>query len=383
MPQSVAALYIHVPFCHGKCRYCSFVSAPRCDASSSRAYLDQVCRELQDRAPAFAAYRFQSVFIGGGTPSVLPLCAIPRLLETVRGLYRLQPDCEITCEANPESFTLPLADAWARAGVNRVSLGCQAYQPQLLSLLGRRHTADQARAAVQAAQHAGIARVNLDLIYGLPTQTLAQWQQSLRFVLDLGVRHLSAYALSLEEGTPLHRDVFSGALPAVDEDLAADCCDAIAPALAPYGLAPYEISNFAAPGQACRHNLLYWQNGVYLGCGPAAHSADDLDGWQRSWNQEDIADYLRHGPRTQRQRIGRWEEMFECVMLGTRLKQGLSLSSFSARFGCALHTAYPQAVRRCLTNGWATCSAGRFALTDRVWYLQNTVLQPFLEEHPF
>lgn len=378
-----AALYIHVPFCHSKCRYCSFVSLPQCDPAGAGAYFHQLRRELESRAPAFARYDIQSVFIGGGTPSVLPTRVIPDILDTVKSLYRLSPDCEITCEANPDSFTPALADAWAGAGVNRVSLGCQAVQPQLLSLLGRRHTAEQARWAVHTAQSAGLARINLDLIYGVPTQTLADWQDSLHFLLDLGVQHLSAYALSVEADTPLYRDIQDGRLPAPDDDFAADCYEIIAPTLAPYGLVPYEISNFAAPGQQCRHNLLYWQNGVYLGVGPAAHSAHDLDGWQRMWNQSDVADYLCHGPRPQCQRIGRWEEMFESLMLGTRLKQGLDLAAFAARFGVSLSEAYPCAVRQCLKRGWATCADGRFALTERVWYLQNAVLQPFLNEHPF
>ena len=385
MQHTTAALYLHVPFCHGKCRYCSFISTSPRDTGCMDAYLHQLRRELIKNAPAFSRYTIQSIFFGGGTPSVLPVFAVGDLLSLIRSQYRLSPDCEITCEANPESFLPPLADAWAEAGVNRVSFGCQAIQPSLLQLLGRKHTAKQAKQAVRTAQSAGISRINLDMIYALPTQTLSQWTDSLSFAMDCGVAHLSAYALSIEPNTPLYQDVQRGYLTPPEEDFAADCHDAIAPALAPYGLTAYEISNFAAPGQACRHNLLYWQNGVYLGCGPAAHSAfpGPNGEWTRAWNQENIASYLSSGPQRSTQTIGKREEMFETLMLATRTRLGLSLCAFEQRFGLPLEKVYPKSVQRCLSLGWAEIKNGFFSLTPKVWFLQNSVLQLFLEESPY
>lgn len=377
--QKTAAIYVHVPFCKRKCRYCSFVSAPDYVPGMMDVYLQRVKEELAQQSELFSVYRIESVFFGGGTPSLLPRQAIPELLSVIRERYALLADCEVTCEANPDSFDLDLALAWAEAGVNRVSLGCQAAQAPLLALLGRPHTAGQARTAIHTARQAGIERVNLDLIYGIPTQTMAQWEESLRFLLEEGVQHLSAYALSLEEGTPLYADVQAGKLAMPEEDFVADCYERIEPMVRPYGLAPYEISNFAAPGQECRHNLVYWRNGVYLGCGPAAHGANDLQGWQRTQNTDSIADYLKKGPRTQTEQISKEEEMFETVMLGTRLRQGIDLAAFEGRFGIGLPCAYPVAVQACLDRGWAVMKQGFFSLVPRVWYLQNTVLQLFME----
>lgn len=378
--QDTAAIYIHVPFCKSKCKYCSFVSVSAYTCEMMEIYLQRVKEELARHAEPFSCYRIESVFFGGGTPSLLPKQAVPDLLSLIRRKYTLQTGCEITCEANPDSFTGSLAQAWADAGVNRVSLGCQAVQPSLLSLLGRPHTAEQAGAAIQAARQAGIERVNLDLIYGIPTQTMMQWEESLHFLLEEGVQHLSAYALSLEEGTPLYAEVQAGRLSMPGEDFTADCYERIEPMIRPYGLQPYEISNFASPGQVCAHNLVYWRNGAYLGCGPAAHGANDLNGWQRTRNTDCIQSYLEKGPMTQTEHIAREEEMFETVMLGTRLRQGLDLAAFEKRFGVSLFQAYPEAVKACLARGWATAEHGFFALTPRVWYLQNSVLQLFLEQ---
>ena len=311
---------------------------------------------------------------------MLPRQAVPALLSVIRERYTLLADCEVTCEANPDSFDLDLARSWADAGVNRVSLGCQAVQAPLLTLLGRPHTAEQSRSAIRIARQAGIERVNLDLIYGIPTQTLGQWEESLRFLLEEGVQHISSYALSLETGTPLYADVQAGKLAMPDEDFMADCYERIEPMVRPYGLMPYEISNFAVPGQACRHNLVYWRNGAYLGCGPAAHGANDLHGWQRTRNTDSMEVYLKSGPMTQTEQIPLEEEMFETVMLGTRLRQGVDLAAFEGRFGISLSQAYPKAVPACLARGWAVIERGFFALTPQVWYLQNAVLQLFMEQ---
>ena len=376
--QKTAAIYIHVPFCQSKCHYCSFVSLSGVEQPRMEKYLFQVKGELERYAELFADYQIVSIYFGGGTPSLLPSRAIPTLLTEIRKRFLLTEDCEITSEANPDSFTLALAENWVQAGVNRVSLGCQAMQDSLLRILGRRHTAEQAIQAIDTARHAGIHRINLDLIYGIPTQTILQWKESLHGLLDHGVEHLSAYALSIEQGTPMEALVQEGKLPHPDEDFVADCYEMIQPTVASYGLQAYEISNFAVPGQECRHNLVYWHNGVYLGCGPAAHGANDLDGWQRTRNTEDVALYLEQGPHMQVEKISRKEEMFETVMLETRLKQGLNLKAFEQRFGVSLAHVYPNAVETCLTNGWAKIENHHFVLTEKVWYLQNTVLQTFL-----
>lgn len=256
----------------------------------------------------------------------------------------------------------------------------------MLKLLGRPHTFADFEKAVRTARQAGIKNLNGDLIYALPGQDMGQWIDSLQAVADTGVKHISCYALQVEEGTPLFERVHRGALTLCDEDTAADMWDAAALVLGQNGLARYEISNYARPGYESRHNRQYWRNGAYAGFGVAAHSAQSRGGqWTRAANTDSIDGYIAavmHGrsPCVWEEKIGRQEAMFETVMLQTRMVEGLEKAAFCQRFGCAFDDVYPQAIARAVDLGMAENDASHFALNDCGMALQNSVLQWFLSE---
>ncbi len=266
-------LYVHVPFCRAKCAYCAFYSEVSPTAPRVRQYVQAIEAEFARLAPR--AEQLDSVFIGGGTPTVLGAAGLAGLLGLVRRYFRLSALAEVTVEANPDTLDAAIVEALAAGGANRVSMGVQSFRPELRQTLGRHGDADRAPGAVVALRAAGIARVNADLMYHIPGQTVDQWTADLRQVLDLGISHLSAYALTLEEGTRLA----AAALPLPAEDTFEamwQACDSVAAA---YGLQRYEVSNFAIPGNECQHNLGIWYGDAYVGCGPAAASFDGVRRW--------------------------------------------------------------------------------------------------------
>jgi oxygen-independent coproporphyrinogen-3 oxidase len=283
-------LYLHIPFCRQKCAYCDFSSYAGRE-SLVAPYLDALDREMalwHDHLGCGAQAR--TLYVGGGTPTVLPAAGLASLVERARRAFALPEEAEITVEANPGTVNSAYFRCLRRAGANRLSLGVQSYDDRLLALLGRIHNADQADASVRDARAAGFQNLNLDLMLGLPRQTLGDWQASVRRALDLAPQHLSLYALTVEQGTPLAAQIERGALPAPDDDLAAEMYEWAAGALARAGYDHYEISNWALPGYACRHNLVYWRNEPYLGLGAGAHSW--FGGWRRA-NLRDPGAYIR------------------------------------------------------------------------------------------
>jgi oxygen-independent coproporphyrinogen-3 oxidase len=268
-----AALYIHIPFCVKKCAYCDFRSWAGREGDWAR-YLNALEEEFKASAARYGKLPVQTVFIGGGTPSILPEDAVMRILAMTRARFELLPDAEITVEANPGTLSGEKLRAYRDSGVNRLSIGVQAAQPGLLGLLGRVHTAeDAARAASNGRGKAGFRNLNLDLMYALPGQTMAEWVASLKFALGLNPEHLSLYSLIVEEGTPPSALDRGGALPAPEDEASIAMQRAAGRILARRGFRRYyEISNYALPGFECRHNLTYWARGDYLGLGCAAHS---------------------------------------------------------------------------------------------------------------
>ena len=282
------SLYIHVPFCHGgKCDYCAFYSRPDSTEAERRQYLGALEAECEKHAHECAPLR--SVFLGGGTPGALPPSALERLLSIVRRHFTLLPDCEWTMEANPDSLTAEKLALAAEAGVNRLSLGVQAFDPDLRDRIGRRGSLANLEAVLAVARQCGIPGINLDLIWGIPGETIAQWRAELRRAIACAPDHLSCYRLTLELGTPLHRRLADNG---TDDDFIA-AWDATDELLGETGLARYEISNFARPGRRCRHNWEVWHGQTYLGCGPAAAS---FDGTDRRTNPPDLAAWLAGAP---------------------------------------------------------------------------------------
>ena len=260
------ALYIHVPFCETKCSYCNFNTYERIERLIP-GYLEAVKREAAYWGGALERPATGSVFFGGGTPSWLPPAELAGVLDVVRRVFRVEKGAEITAEVNPGDAAARSLAVWREAGINRLSFGVQSLRDDELTLLTRRHSAREAVDAVARAREAGFDNVSVDLIYGLPRQTVAQWEESLEGAAALGMEHLSLYALGVEEGTPLHRDVEAGRVPAPDPDLAAEMYELAERRLAEAGYEHYEISNWAKPGRASRHNLAYWGERSLCGTG--------------------------------------------------------------------------------------------------------------------
>lgn len=283
------ALYIHVPFCETKCAYCNFNTYERIERLIP-GYLEAVKYEVAYWGGALGRPEVGSVFFGGGTPSWLPPAELAGVLDAVRGAFGVEEDAEITAEVNPGDAAADSLAVWREAGINRLSFGVQSLRDDELTLLTRRHSAREAVEAVARARQAGFDNVSVDLIYGLPHQTVAQWEESLEGAASLGVEHVSLYALGIEEGTPLHRDVEAGRIPLPDPDLAAEMYELAERRLAEAGYEHYEISNWAKPGRTSRHNLTYWENGPFVGLGPGAHSYLPP---VRFWNIRPPAEYVR------------------------------------------------------------------------------------------
>lgn len=371
-------LYIHVPFCKSKCVYCDFYSLPGREGEMDR-YVSALCRQLAEIAPRTSAHQVDTVYFGGGTPSWLGEKRLRRILKAVEKHYRLARDPEITLEANPDS-----AGDWKtlrslrRAGCSRLSLGVQSADDEMLKRLGRPHTFAQAEAAVSAARRAKLSNISLDLIYGLPGQTLENWQDTVEKAAALEPEHLSCYGLKVEEGTPLWDMRDQLALP--DEDAQADMYLWTVERLSQLGFRQYEISNFSKPGFESRHNLKYWTLGEYAGFGPGAHS--DLGGVRYAYVR-DLAAYCRGVEEegdilSEVDRIPDRDRDIEYIMLGLRTAKGISRQEFEYRF--RLPFGPVQGVLEHFgQTGHAVLRAGRWRLTPEGFLLSNPIILQCLE----
>ncbi len=370
---SPCAVYIHVPFCAKKCAYCDFPSYPGQEARW-RAYFDALEAEIASWAEPMAGRAVPSVFFGGGTPSLVPTEYLIRALDAVRRHFALEPDAEITLEANPGTVDAAGLLALRRAGFNRVSFGVQSFDDSLLRFLGRIHTAEEARGAVALAREAGFDNLNLDLMYALPGQSMAQWRATLEEALALSPEHVSAYSLILEEGTPMAAMAAAGEIAAPGEDECLEMQRLATRALAEAGLARYEISNYARPGRQCRHNLVYWRGGDYLGLGCAAHSL--MDG-RRFHNPAGLEEYLSGARMQEVAELTREDRILEMLMLSTRTCEGLSLADFRCLAGMDFVQYAPRAAEFA-ARGLAEMRDGRFFLTERGMETQDAIILELL-----
>lgn len=284
------SIYLHIPFCQSRCIYCDFYSTTL-GQDVMTAYVDALIREMSLREHYIYITRAQTVYLGGGTPSLLPPPLLGKLFDAILRLFPLDDDAEVTIEANPDDVTPQwLSAIKAATPVNRISMGAQTFDDKLLALIGRRHNALQTIQAAEACQKAGLTNISLDLIYGLPSQTLAQWQHDVEQAISLGIKHLSAYALSFEEGTRLTSMLEKGQIHEADEELSLAMYRHLIDKTRQAGFRHYEISNFALPGHHSRHNSSYWQGTPYLGIGAGAHSYDGRR--SRRANLPDIKAYI-------------------------------------------------------------------------------------------
>ena len=316
----MAGLYIHIPFCKKRCLYCDFFSTTQ--LARREEYVEALLKEITMRRNE-ASEPIQTVYIGGGTPSTLETADIERIVRAV-GLQEAE---EVTMEMNPGDATREYLQALRQTGINRLSIGIQSFQDELLQLIGRRHNAQQAIEAVHMAQEVGFDNISVDLIYALPTQTMTQWEADIETALSLGVQHISSYGLMYEEGTALTRMVENGELEAIDEDTENTMYDRLCERLKQAGFVHYEVSNFALPGYEAKHNSNYWNGTPYIGVGAGAHS---YIGKVRSWNPDDLEAYIQgmnDGSLKRESETLSDEDLYnEQIMLGLRTSKGCRLS---------------------------------------------------------
>jgi oxygen-independent coproporphyrinogen-3 oxidase len=326
--------------------------------------------------------RVPTLFFGGGTPSILPLHLVEELLIACRDAFAIEADAEISLEANPGTVDEAKLAGLRRMGVNRLSLGVQSAQPGELALLGRSHSFEQAVEAVAMARHAGFDNLSLDLIYGLPEQSLRDWEATLEAALALSPDHLSAYCLTVEEGTPLAEGVAAGRVPEPDPDLAAEMYELAEVVLDRAGFTHYEISNWAQPGRECRHNLVYWRDGGYLGLGAGAHSHREGRRW---WNVRAPGEYIARvrageSPEAGGELLSREQAMGEMMMMGLRLREGVSAEAFQGRFGEELGEVFGRELAELAEEGLIAWDGVRARLTARGRLLGNRVFGRFLAD---
>ena len=366
-------VYVHVPFCSSRCHYCDFVTYTGMEglrrpyAAALLAEADLAVAGLGPAPPTVT-----SVFVGGGTPTLLPTGDLARVLDRLRALLPHAPGAEVTVEANPETVDRAVADGLAAAGVTRVSMGAQSFDDRVLAALGRTHGAARVGEALAVLRAAGVPAVNLDLIYGCPGEDDASWAATLATAVGLGPEHLSAYALGIEPATRFGRLVAAGRMTAPDDDLLADRYEAACTALAAAGYAHYEVSNWArGAAHASRHNLTYWRRGRYLGLGAGAH---EFDGATRSWNVAGVPAYLQavraaRRPTAGRERLDAAEARFEALALRLRTADGLDPAE--ARVLGVDPAGAPAAELR---DAGLLASGPRLRLTERGMFLHGEVV---------
>ena len=370
-------LYIHIPFCKRKCAYCDFVSYPGMEHLFDR-YIDAVIAEAWLYRDDLCGYSIDTVFIGGGTPSLLLPGQMERLLSGLKDICNWHAG-EITAEANPETLDPEKITAYAQSGINRLSIGLQTHDNDILQRIGRRHTFEDFVNKYDTVKRS-FANINVDTIFGLPGQSLSNFQTTMQLLIDFSVPHISVYSLKLEPGTAL-AESFDG----IDEELDRQMYHSAVRLLEEAGYIHYETSNFAKPGKECRHNLKYWMNQEYLGLGIAAHSYVDFGYKERFNNTECLEDYFRmisqgEKPVAGRNGLSDTDEQFEYIMLRLRLKQGIKYKDYDRRFSCDFKKAFETQIERAKTAGLITKDANGIYPTLKGFDLQNTLITEFIKK---
>ncbi|MDR1004179.1 MAG: radical SAM family heme chaperone HemW [Prevotellaceae bacterium] len=373
----MAGIYLHIPFCKTRCTYCDFFSSTHW--AGKDIYTDALCRELTERKAYLRGEPVRTVYLGGGTPSQLTELQLCRLFDTLAQVYDLSQAEEITMEANPDDLTADYLAMLHSLPVNRLSIGIQTFHDPTLQLLNRRHTAAEAREAVERSRQAGFAHISIDLMYGLPGETDAQWAADLQQAVALGVEHISAYHLTYETGTTLYKMLRRQQISAVDEERSLHFFTMLTDALAAAGYEQYEISNFSLPGCHSRHNSAYWEGIPYLGCGAAAHS---FDGVSRRWNIASVDSYtrsVRQGiPYDQTETLDLTTRYNETIITRLRTRAGLSVDRLAADYGDRLQRYCLQQAEPYLQTNRLQLRNGILSLTREGIFLSDAVMRDLL-----
>lgn len=373
-------IYIHIPFCARKCNYCDFISYPGQTPEVMAAYCRRLEEEMKLAAGMWQPGPAVTVFLGGGTPTILAAELLEGILVAVERYFDRQPGAEVSVEANPGTITLEKLLVLRSAGVNRLSLGVQSFDDRLLKAMGRIHCRRDIYQAYHLARRAGFTNINLDLIFGLPGQTLVNWQATLREAIALQPEHLAAYSLQMEEDTPWGRLAAAGNLNLPGEELELAMYQEAREKLSVAGYQQYEISNFARPGHRCRHNLNYWLNHPYLGLGAAAASFWQGERWQNYSNLEQYGAALSAGrlPRAGVEVLTPRQQMAETMFMGLRLLAGVNLQAFRQRFGKDARDVYAGELERLLRTGLVEIRGCYLKLTEQGLPLANEVFAAFI-----
>jgi oxygen-independent coproporphyrinogen-3 oxidase len=368
-------LYFHIPFCLKKCDYCDFCSFPGVGEEQSSLYVSALITEMEGYAERAKGTAFDTMFFGGGTPTLLAEGELSRILDAAYRLFTIENGAEVTAEANPATASKEKLVAMRRMGINRISVGVQSFSDAELSVLGRVHSADDARRFLSTASASGFDNINVDLMYGIPGQTSESWRRTLEETVRLSPSHISAYSLILEEGTPLAEKKDALFFPDEEEEDAFDLY--LKETLSQNGYRHYEISNYAKEGRECKHNLHYWRNEPYLGFGVSAYSF--FDG-KRYGNGRSFSAYL-DDPRGQIADCERIESeglAYEWLMLRFRLAEGVPLAAYREGFGIDLLARYADRVKKYEALGLMRTTSTHLCLTEKGMRLSNAILVDFL-----
>ena len=367
-------IYIHIPFCIRKCDYCDFLSGPS-GPEEQADYVQALLREIQ-AVEEGEGRSVSSIFIGGGTPSVLDERLLGDILREIRNRFKMEEDAEITIEVNPGTANIGKLQAYREMGINRLSIGLQSPEDRELKILGRIHNYGQFLETYQEARTVGFDNINIDLMSAIPDQTYEGWMKNLRTVAELEPEHISAYSLIVEEGTPFAARKLN--LP--DEDTEYNMYEATAQILKEYGFEQYEISNYARKGRKCRHNVGYWTRQDYLGFGLGASS---LYGKERFANTADMKKYLKNSKNPEKIRekepsLTREDEMAEFMFLGLRMTKGISKADFQRCFGCTIESVYGEVLEKYESMELLLEKDGRIFLSREGIHVSNSIMAEFL-----
>ncbi len=380
-PVGPPGVYVHIPFCVRKCHYCAFNSYP-IEPLLAERYVRALLREIDTEGEA--ASHGSTLYVGGGTPTSIGADRLARVVSRCIGAFNIPADAEITVECNPATIDADGLRLLREAGVNRLSIGAQAFQDNLLRRLGRIHSAADVDATVHGAREAGFTNINLDLMFGIPGQRVREWEESLRHAIELGPEHVSAYPLEMDEGTLLSLAVARGEESIPPEEAVVEMWEAAIERLGSSGYERYEISNYALQGRACRHNLVYWENGDYVGLGAGAASHLGCRRYSNASLPARYCDLVEAGrrPVAVEEPHSLDDEMVDTVLMGLRLTRGMSLAAFRGRFGRDVSEVFPGVLDRLSELGLVEIDANTARLTGAGLFLANAVFREFVRVSP-
>jgi oxygen-independent coproporphyrinogen III oxidase len=373
----MAGIYLHIPFCRKRCHYCDFFKST--DLSQKARLLEGLRKELESRAFELASEEISTIYLGGGTPSVLLIDELKAILNTIRRNYRVSPEAEITMEANPDDLSQAILSVIREIGFNRLSMGVQSFSELDLKLMNRRHGVMQAVQSVKWAKTAGFSNISIDLIYGLPNQTLEEWERNVRVAVELDVQHISAYNLTYHEGTVFYDRLKKGILKELPDELSLRQFEVLISILKDAGFEHYEISNFCKPGMYSQHNSSYWKNKKYLGIGPSAHS---FDLQTRRWNVSSVSGYLEglenNAPYSESEILTEQDRFNDYIITGLRTIWGILEELIRTEFSDPYLSHFQKIRDKYLTSGHVIEDSGKTCLSPVGLFVSDQIMADFM-----